>query len=285
MNGTAKTTYVLSSIYESRFMNIFRAPRISNFFLFLVIPAIAMGMDAPQKSLIIPNQTEFPTLYGTICIAQLTYQHTGFNPVHEPVYYPVKWERNYLKKAGIEVSIYDPCMPVEIEFNNAPSSFDTLRNNPKSGLFLRRSIIPVKDLINLSTKSILRLVLYNHPVELVCEKNPAINNEAFHKQFEIRMKKFYDEPESWANLREPAKEQLIPLGIIIKIKHAPDTVTVLPSGGILTHQNCTYISGPNGLTSDLQLAKQIAKPHDNSMFRHIMNRSTGQKHTQNIIKK
>lgn len=235
----------------------------------------------PQLQLEQPQQ-QLPVVYGTIRISKQAPSHGGFNFVHEPVYHPSKWERKYLQEAGITASIYDPCIPVEITFAiDADHKFSKIRST-QSGLFLIRPIIPVKYLINFSTKSIITLNLYGHSVKFVCEKNPLINNKGFHQQFEKRMKKYYKNPKSWADIGRPAEEELIPAGIVIELKHTPNVVINHIDGSIMTTNYCTtYTHGPNGYPNELALAKLAAGkekllPYNNSMYRFIMNRETGQ---------
>src|SRR5438477_6250109 len=165
-------------------MNIFKVYK--NILLLLITNNIflaAMDLPYPQLPLQQPKK-ECDVIRGTICIRKQAPATQGWlNFVHEPVYYPALWEREYLQKAGISISLNDPCIPVTI---TCPHDRFNIKNN-SDGKFLRRPIIPVKSLINFSTESVLRLTLYGYPVELICKNNPLINNKPFHKQFEKRM--------------------------------------------------------------------------------------------------
>lgn len=195
------------------------------------------------------------------------------------VHFPLESELKTIKNAGIEVSLYDPCIPVMVITNNInlQNIAETLHiqninvmnhDGIISCIHFPRSI-PAKYLWNLTTGSSLELTIHGHPVKMTCKKNPKINNEDFHQQFEKRMKKFYARP-----IFSTTEEELISKKIIIKTITAPDKICY-QDGTTITQQFHSYTHGENGYPNEKALAKSIINeqiPQNISYFKALRNR-------------
>jgi hypothetical protein len=235
-----------------------------------------IGMDYPDMEKDYPQlQLQEPEKKTTIIFGELS-----ISEKQKQVYYPASWGQKYIVSSGIEVSQYDPCIGVKIKINDI-NWRNNLQKQKKNTRFLDRPLIPAKYLLNLSTNSVFECILYGDLIKLTCKKNPLIDKNEFHQQFDMRMKNFYTDPEAWANKQRPAEMDLIPAGIVVKIKYAPDTIIQSPSGTTITREHCIYQHGPNGCPDEFALAKLATGKklflHNNSVHRWVTHRQFGLK--------
>lgn len=202
--------------------------------------------------------------------------------IHEDVHFIHKsYRKKISKRIGINTALVnDPFMPIVVMVNGDNWSQEPiiLQNNIKINKFPES--IPAKLLWNLTTESILNLTVDGYPVKLVCKKNKLINNDEFHEQFNLRMKKLYENPDS--GTKDCPEVELTPANVMTRILLATTIVIDADGRGTTTtkeYSPCLW--GPNGCSSEkafgLINAKKALIPYNNNVFNLVTQRQINPK--------